>query len=160
MQFSLKGKVKLKEVQILALGFLIVIFIGALILVLPVSSNSGEITNFLDAVFTSTSAVCVTGLTTMDTSTYWSAFGQTVIMILIEIGGLKTVTFSVLVLTVFSVIRGKEDVEVFGRRISKEIVYKCFTILFIEISLIVIGTMILLYTETNVRFINLLYEVT
>ncbi|GAA0763050.1 TrkH family potassium uptake protein [Clostridium sartagoforme] len=104
MQFSLKRKIKLKGVQILALGFLIAIFIGGIILSLPISSASGEATNFLDAIFTSTSAVCVTGLVTLDTSTYWSTFGQMVIMILIEVGGLGFMTFGVLI----SLVLGKK----------------------------------------------------
>ena len=104
MQISLKNKTKLNGVQILALGFLVVIIIGSVILSLPISSRSGEPTNFLDAIFTSTSAVCVTGLITLDTSTHWSTFGQTVIMMLIEIGGLGFMSFAVLI----SLILGKK----------------------------------------------------
>ncbi|WP_411167995.1 TrkH family potassium uptake protein [Clostridium sp. MB05] len=104
MQFSLKSKIKLNGVQILALGFLVVIFIGGTILSLPISSSSGKPTNFLDAIFTSTSAVCVTGLVTLDTSTHWSTFGQTVIMTLIEVGGLGFMSFAVLI----SLILGKK----------------------------------------------------
>lgn len=104
MQFSLKRKIKLKGVQILALGFLIAIFIGGIILALPISSASGEATNFFDAIFTSTSAVCITGLVILDTSTYWSTFGQMVIMILIEVGGLGFMTFGVLI----SLVLGKK----------------------------------------------------
>ncbi|MDU3350902.1 MAG: potassium transporter TrkG, partial [Clostridium sp.] len=104
MQFSSKKKFRLNGVQILALGFLIVIIIGAIILSLPISSRTGEPTNFLDAIFTSTSAVCVTGLITLDTSTHWSVFGQTVIITLIEIGGLGFMSFGVLI----SLILGKK----------------------------------------------------
>lgn len=104
MQFSSKKKIRLNGVQILALGFLIVIIIGAIILSLPISSRTGEPTNFLDAIFTSTSAVCVTGLITLDTSTHWSVFGQTVIITLIEIGGLGFMSFGVLI----SLILGKK----------------------------------------------------
>ncbi len=104
MQNGLKNKTKLNGVQILALGFLIVIIMGAIILSLPISSKSGEPTNFLDAIFTSTSAVCVTGLITLNTSTHWSTFGQTVIMTLIEIGGLGFMSFAVLI----SLILGKK----------------------------------------------------
>lgn len=80
------------------------IIIGAIILSLPISSRTGEPTNFLDAIFTSTSAVCVTGLITLDTSTHWSVFGQTVIITLIEIGGLGFMSFGVLI----SLILGKK----------------------------------------------------
>lgn len=87
-------KMKLSGVQILALGFFIVIFVGGVLLSLPISSASGESTNFLDALFTSTSAVCVTGLITLDTGTHWNEFGQIVIMFLIEIGGLGFMSFA------------------------------------------------------------------
>lgn len=104
MQYSLKKKLKLNGVQILALGFLVLILIGGIILSLPISSQSGEPTNFLDAIFTSTSAVCVTGLITLNTSAHWSIFGQTVIITLIEIGGLGFMSFAVLI----SLILGKK----------------------------------------------------
>ncbi|MGH4051514.1 MAG: TrkH family potassium uptake protein [Clostridium sp.] len=84
----LKKKSIYTPVRILALGFAIVIVIGAMLLSLPVASQSGEITPFIDCIFTSTSAVCVTGLVVLDTGTYWTYFGKTVIMLLIEIGGL------------------------------------------------------------------------
>ena len=72
-----------------------VILIGALILTLPVSSASGVVTPFDQALFTSTSAVCVTGLVVQDTGSYWSVFGQAVILALIQIGGLGVVTVAV-----------------------------------------------------------------
>lgn len=97
------GLHKLSAVQILALGFASVIFIGALLLMLPVSSKSGEVTPFLDCVFTATSAVCVTGLVVVDTGTYWSMFGQIIIICLIQIGGLGFMTFA----TFFAVLLGK-----------------------------------------------------
>jgi len=87
----------LKPTQILAVGFALLIFLGALILMLPASSSSGEMTPFVEAFFTSTSAVCVTGLVVYDTGTYWSLFGQVVIIILTQIGGLGFMTFAVLV---------------------------------------------------------------
>lgn len=104
MQFNLRKNTKLKGVQILALGFLAVILIGGIILTLPISSASGETTNFLDALFTATSAVCVTGLITLDTGTHWSMFGQTIIMLLIEIGGLGFMSFT----TLIAIILGKK----------------------------------------------------
>ncbi len=78
--------------QVIILGFLGVILLGAFILMLPISARSGEITPFNEALFTSTSAVCVTGLVVQDTATYWTSFGQAVIIILIQIGGLGVVT--------------------------------------------------------------------
>lgn len=88
---------KLRPAQILALGFACVILIGAILLSLPISSAKGESTSFIDCIFTSTSAVCVTGLVTKDTGTYWSTFGKTVIITLIQIGGLGFMSFTTLV---------------------------------------------------------------
>ena len=81
--------------QIIIWGFLAVILIGALLLMLPVSSKAGIITPFNEALFTSTSAVCVTGLVVQDTATYWSWFGQGIILVLIQIGGLGVITIAV-----------------------------------------------------------------
>ncbi|NFD77149.1 Trk family potassium uptake protein [Clostridium botulinum] len=83
-------------VQILAIGFAIVIFVGAVLLSLPISSQSGQRTPFLDCLFTSTSSVCVTGLIVVDTGTHWTYFGKTVIILLIEIGGLGFMSFATL----------------------------------------------------------------
>ncbi|MBM7834110.1 TrkH family potassium uptake protein [Clostridium sardiniense] len=102
-KFSIK-KLRLSGVQILALGFIIVILIGGILLSLPISSANGESTNFLDALFTSTSAVCVTGLVTLDTGTHWNEFGQIVIMLLIEVGGLGFMSFA----TFIAVLLGKK----------------------------------------------------
>jgi len=85
-------KLKLSSFQVILLGFASVILIGAFLLMLPISSKEGVVTPFSDALFTSTSAVCVTGLIVQDTATYWSYFGQAVILILIQIGGLGVVT--------------------------------------------------------------------
>lgn len=85
----------LTSFQLIILGFAGVILIGALILTLPVSSASGVVTPFDQALFTSTSAVCVTGLVVQDTGSYWSVFGQAVILALIQIGGLGVVTVAV-----------------------------------------------------------------
>lgn len=81
--------------QIIILGFVAVILMGALLLMLPVSSKAGIITPFNEALFTSTSAVCVTGLVVQDTATYWSWFGQGIILVLIQIGGLGVITIAV-----------------------------------------------------------------
>ncbi len=81
-------KRKLGYTQLIVLSFLGVIIVGALILCLPISSAAREWTSLLDALFTATSATCVTGLVIVDTYTYWSLFGQIVILLLIQIGGL------------------------------------------------------------------------
>ncbi|WP_041589167.1 TrkH family potassium uptake protein [Thermoanaerobacter wiegelii] len=96
-------KIKLTPTQVLALGFAAIILIGTLLLMLPVATKSGEGADFLTALFTSTSATCVTGLTVVDTKTYWSVFGQIVIMVLIQIGGLGIMTMS----TLFALILGR-----------------------------------------------------
>lgn len=74
--------------QIIILGFAAVILFGSLLLMLPFATRDGGGASFLDALFTSTSAVCVTGLVVRDTVTYWSGFGQAVILLLIQIGGM------------------------------------------------------------------------
>ena len=88
-------KRKLSSFQIILLGFAGVILLGALILTLPISSKSHEWTSFIDALFTSTSAVCVTGLVVFDTATHWTIFGQIIILLLIQIGGMGVVTIAV-----------------------------------------------------------------
>ena len=88
-------KRKLSSFQIILLGFAGIILLGALILTLPISSRSHEWTSFIDALFTSTSAVCVTGLIVFDTATHWTIFGQCVILLLIQIGGMGVVTIAV-----------------------------------------------------------------
>ena len=85
-------KFRLSSFQIIILGFAGVILLGALMLMLPISTTEGCVTPFNEALFTATSAVCVTGLVVQDTGSYWSAFGQMVILMLIQIGGLGVVT--------------------------------------------------------------------
>lgn len=87
-------KKRLSSFQVILLGFAGVILLGALLLMLPISSTERVITPFNEALFTSTSAVCVTGLVVKDTGSYWSAFGQAVIITLIQIGGLGVVTIA------------------------------------------------------------------
>lgn len=81
--------------EIIILGFAGVILAGALLLMLPVASREGNVTPFTETLFTATSAVCVTGLAVRDTGSYWSVFGQSVILLLIQIGGLGVVTIAV-----------------------------------------------------------------
>lgn len=89
-------KFQLSSFQIIILGFAGVILLGALLLMLPISAAERCVTPFHDALFTATSAVCVTGLVIHDTGSYWSAFGQTIILTLIQIGGLGVVTVAAL----------------------------------------------------------------
>lgn len=90
--WTIPNQRKLSSSQIILFGFLLVILAGALLLMLPVSGRGGAATPFLDCLFTSTSAVCVTGLVVYDTATHWSGFGQAVILLLIQIGGMGVVT--------------------------------------------------------------------
>lgn len=86
---------RLNQVQYIAVGFFLIILAGACLLALPVSSRDGMWTSFCDALFTAASATCVTGLVVFDTFTHWSLFGQLVIVLLIQIGGLGFITISV-----------------------------------------------------------------
>jgi trk system potassium uptake protein TrkH len=83
---------------VLAIGFAVVIAIGTAFLMLPISAADGRWTSPLDALFTSTSAVCVTGLVVVDTGTYWSPFGQVVLLALMQVGGFGFMTGSTLLL--------------------------------------------------------------
>lgn len=85
---------KLSGAQSILLGFFLLICIGALLLMLPISSRSREWTDFTDAFFTATSASCVTGLIVYDTQTHWSLFGKIIILILIQIGGMGVITMT------------------------------------------------------------------
>ncbi len=89
----LTGTLQLRPAQSFVIGFLFVILVGSLILSLPISVRDGEEISYIDALFTSTSAVCVTGLVVVDTGTYYTMFGQIVILMLIQIGGLGIMTF-------------------------------------------------------------------
>ena len=91
MILRLSGK-KLSSFQTIILGFWMLIIVGTLLLMLPVSVRDGHSASLEEALFTSTSAVCVTGLVVKDTASYWSSFGQAVILILIQIGGLGIVS--------------------------------------------------------------------
>lgn len=92
MGVFIRKKKKLTSFQIIILGFSGVILLGTIFLMFPFSSQEGVMTPFLDALFTSTSAVCVTGLILHDTASYWSIYGQFIIMLLIQIGGMGVIT--------------------------------------------------------------------
>ncbi len=99
--WSLRSRVRFSATQIIALTFLGIILLGSLLLVLPVASRSGTSVGYLTALFTSTSATCVTGLVLGDTWTLWSGFGQVVILCLIELGGLGFMSAASLVFFLF-----------------------------------------------------------
>ena len=90
----------LKTTQIIALGFVILILTGTLLLMLPVSSVDGTVTPAVDALFTATTSSCVTGLVTVVTGQHWSLFGQAVILIMIQLGGLGVVAFTTVLLMI------------------------------------------------------------
>ena len=90
-------KIKITTFQIIIFAFALTILMGSALLSLPVSTNDASGASFFDALFTSTSAVCVTGLVIRDTWNYWSLFGRTVILLLIQIGGLGIVTVALLI---------------------------------------------------------------
>ena len=97
------GKLRHRHItsfQVIILGFLSVILLGSVLLMLPIASRTGDGTPFLEALFTATSAVYVTGLVVHDTATYWSLFGQGVILLLIQIGGMGIVTVAVSVVAI------------------------------------------------------------
>lgn len=91
-RISLRRKRRLSPSRIIILGFAAAILIGSLLLMLPISARNGRGADFADALFTAVSAVCVTGLVVQDTASYWSVFGQSVILLMIQIGGMGVVT--------------------------------------------------------------------
>lgn len=91
---------RLTPARIIIFGFLALILFGALLLTLPVSTRDGLGASFEDALFTATSATCVTGLVVQDTYTYWSPFGQAVVLALIQIGGMGVVTMALAIFTI------------------------------------------------------------
>lgn len=90
--------------RILVFGFATVILIGTMLLMLPASSLDNQSVGFVNALFTATSAVCVTGLVVVDTGTHWTTFGKTVILLLIQIGGIGFMSMA----TLFAVLLGKK----------------------------------------------------
>ncbi|GAA5026001.1 potassium transporter TrkG [Microbacterium fluvii] len=86
----------MRPARVVVYGFAAAILIGTGVLMLPLSSRTGAWTNPVDALFTATSAICVTGLTTLDTATHWSGFGQAAILVMIQLGGLGIMIFATL----------------------------------------------------------------
>lgn len=96
--FFLKHKNKYSTTRMIATGFLVAILIGTLLLSLPIATKDRSVTPFIDSLFTATTSICVTGLTTVSTLDHWSLFGQIVILLLIQFGGLGVITFSTTIL--------------------------------------------------------------
>jgi len=145
---------KIKKIKIhpciqITLGFIIVILIGAFLLTLPISNKTGEWLNFLDSLFTSTSAVCVTGLIVVDTALQFSLFGQFVILLLVQIGGIGIVALTSLFFLLL-----KKKISLSGRLALKESLNKetiqgvvkfIKKVLIITFSIELIGAILLLY---------------
>lgn len=103
---------KISIAKFLTLGYLITIFVGTLLLMLPIATKTLEPTSFIDSIFTATSATCVTGLIPFDTFTHWSIFGQVVILLLIQIGGLGFMTIVTLIFLLF-----KKNIGIYNRMV-------------------------------------------
>lgn len=110
-----KKRTRLNAFQMIILGFLCVILLGSLLLMLPISTKDRQGAGFLDALFTATSATCVTGLIVRDTASYWSTFGQCVILLLIQVGGMGVVTIAVS----FAMVAGRK-ISLFQRSTMQE----------------------------------------
>lgn len=108
----MKNKNKIPPVRALSMGYAITILAGTILLLLPISTRSGETTKFIDALFTATSATCVTGLIPFDTFTHWTLFGQIVILFLIQIGGLGFMTILTIIFMIF-----KRNISLYNRTI-------------------------------------------
>ena len=93
----IRRRLRVHPAQSIVSGFTVVLLLGTGALMLPAASRSGEGTDFYDALFTATSAVCVTGLTVVDTATHWSGLGLVIILLLIQLGGLGIMIFASLV---------------------------------------------------------------
>lgn len=106
---------QLRGAQKLALGFLMVILVGSFLLWLPISAAPGEHTSYIDALFTATTSICVTGLVTVPTFAHWSFFGKIVILILIQLGGLGVVACATLLFLV-----AKKKISLKNRKLIKE----------------------------------------
>ena len=111
-------KPRMSRTQVITLGFLIIISLGTLLLMLPISSQSGKSTPFLDAFFTATSASCVTGLVTVDTATHWSILGKCVILVMIQLGGLGFMTIATFFFIVINRRMGLRGRELLSESIS------------------------------------------
>ena len=130
--------IKLSTTQVVMLSFLLVILFGSILLALPISTKSGKAVAYLDALFTATSATCVTGLVTLPTITTWSIFGQIVILLLIQLGGLGIITVTAGLAVMLHRKIGLKD----SRLISDAFNLTTFSGLTVFIKKVIIGTII------------------
>ncbi len=117
---SRSGHRSLSSERLIALSFLVLILLGALLLTLPGASRSGRSAGFLSALFTAASASCVTGLSLFDTYTQWSPMGQIVILCLIQIGGLGFMSFAAIFVFILDGRFGMRDAMVFSQTLGEE----------------------------------------
>ena len=108
----------MSQTQVISLSFFVIIIIGTLLLSLPVSSRDREVTPLLDCLFTATSSTCVTGLVTVDTGTHWSLFGQCVILLMIQIGGLGFMTIATVLFMLINKKLGLRERELLSESIN------------------------------------------
>lgn len=137
--------------RIIAIGFLAVILTGFSLLMLPVCVKPGVRLHYVDALFTSTSAVCVTGLIAVDTADTYTALGQTVVALLIQIGGLGVT------------IKGaacNEEPHAFHYRIPQEAFYKAAIVTALSALVVCLGTFFMCILEPAVPFEDILFEIT
>ena len=95
-----KNRTHMTSFRVIIISFFCLILVGSLLLMLPISSRQRCVTSFPDAMFTAVSATCVTGLVVKDTATYWSLFGQAVILMLIQIGGMGVITIGLAIIKI------------------------------------------------------------
>lgn len=148
-------KLKFKKVRLspslqILLGFLGIILVGTFLLCLPMSNSNGQWLDFVDGLFTSTSAVCVTGLTVVDTATTFTLFGEIVILLLIQIGGLGIIAVTSLI---FILLRKKINLhnrmaiqESIGKETIQGVVKTIKKIIYISLIIEFVGVLLLLYS--------------
>ncbi len=138
---------RMSPITVLTFGYIAIILLSALVLALPFSSSNGGFTSYLDSLFTATSAITTTGLIVFDTGTYYNLFGQTLIMILTQIGGLGYMLFAILVFIAFKQTISVQSNLMFQetvRRPSKvDLFYFAKIILLFTITIELIGAIIL-----------------
>ena len=138
--------VRLNTAQIIVFSFMTTIFVGTILLTFPAATTDGKGATFIDALFTATSATCVTGLIVQDTPTYFTPFGQTVILVLIQLGGLGIMTFSAFIALLigrFTLGQRKIVQEMFEE--EKNIYSMIFYIFKMTFTIEVIGTVLLFF---------------
>jgi trk system potassium uptake protein TrkH len=161
----LVGSLKFRPAQTFVIGFLLVILIGSIILALPVSVSEGESISYIDALFTSTSAVCVTGLIVVDTGSYYSLFGQIVILMLIQIGGLGIMTFgsfiAILIGNKISLSSKSQSMEIYDQSSFKTLKALIKTIILGTILIELAGAVILFFSISKdvLNYPNIGYNV-